>query len=46
MKVEHVPNKHIKVTIPIDDDDEHDIIVKVKFYKHGENHLLAHFTRK
>lgn len=46
MQLEHVAGKHIKLTIPAADAEEPDTVVKVKFYKHGDNQLLAHFSRK
>lgn len=46
MKLEHVENKHIKITIPSDDEEEVSTVVKVKFYPYGDSQLLVHFTRK
>lgn len=46
MNIEHIENKHIKVTIKSEDEEEHDTVVKVKFYPHEGDKLLAHFTRK
>lgn len=47
MTLEHVQYKHIKITIKAEDDEEHDTVVKVKFYKHGtSDELLVNFSRK
>lgn len=46
LKLEHVPSKHLKITMPAGDGEEHDTVVKVKFYQHGDKQLLAQFTRK
>lgn len=44
--MEHVTGKHIKLQIQAEDDEEHDIVVKIKFYKHENDQLLVHFARK
>jgi len=39
MTLKHVENKHIEVLIKAEDEEEHDTVVKVKFYKHGDEKL-------
>jgi len=34
MTVVHIENKHILLTIKAEDEEEHDTVVKVKFYPH------------
>lgn len=46
MEIEHVENKHIKITIKAEDEEEYHTVVKVKFYPHDDGKLLAHFARK
>ena len=49
MTLKHVENKHIEVLIKAEDEEEHDTVVKVKFYKHGDENLkqlLVNFSRK
>ena len=44
--VERIEKKHIKLTIPDGDEENPDTVVKIKFYKHDGDKLLAHFSRK
>lgn len=44
--MEHVTGKYIKLQIAAEDDEEHDIVVKIKFYKHENEQLLVNFARK
>lgn len=46
MVIDHVTSKHIKLFIKAEEQEEHDIVIKVKFYKHESNQLLVHFARK
>ena len=46
MQLAYVENKHILITIPSEDEEETNTVIKVKFYQHSETELLAHFTRK
>ena len=54
MKVDHIENKHLLITIKAEDEEEHDTVVKVKFYKQGDfepgpdgsEPLLVNFARK
>ena len=45
LTLEHVQYKHILIKVPAEDDDEHETVVKAKFYEQGEE-LLVSFTRK
>ena len=44
--LEHVQHKHILLTIKAEDDEEHDTIIKIKFYEYGPETLLVNFSRK
>ena len=47
MKIAVVPNKHIQITIQTDDEEAHDIVVKVKFYRvEDSERLRVRFIRK
>jgi len=48
MKVEHVENKYIKLTIPDEEGGENalDTVIKIKFYKLNEGKTRARFIRK
>ena len=46
MELTHVQNKYILITIKAEDEEEHDTVVKAKFYNHGDEELLVNFQRK
>jgi|AACY02.14.fsa_nt_gi hypothetical protein len=46
MQLEHHENKHIKITVPSEDEDVPDTVIKVKFYQHDGDKIMVHFHRK
>jgi len=47
MTIEYIPNKNIKITIPSNDEEIPNTVVKVKFYEsENEGQLIAHFYKK
>ena len=46
MQLEHKESKHILITVPSEDEEVPDTVIKVKFFKYEGDQLLVHFQRK